>query len=135
MTIDVIDPSLHVSTIPTTYTGPGTVVGHTRQGGNETEVDGYFTSTGNATQVNVGFKPTRVKVVNTTDVIEWEWKLGMLATHTLKTVAAGTVTDDTSSAILPTEQGGTTDIAGNWIVTFSAALCGTSKNITFSIEG
>ena len=136
MTTDVIDPSLHTSSIPTTYTGPGTVVGHTIQsGGDETDVHGYFTSTGNATQINIGFRPMHIKIVNITDVILWEWMYGFPATDVVKVVTGGTTTVDTGSAIVPTEQAGLTNVAGNWIVTLSATLCATSKLICFHVEG
>lgn len=138
MTTDIIDPSFHLSAFPSgnLYTGPGTVVGNTIQsGGDETDVHGYFTSTGNATQINIGFRPMRIKVVNTTDNIQWEWLYGFPATNSQKTVAAGTVTQDTGSAIVPTDQAGLTNIEGNWIATLSATLCGTSKNIVFHVEG
>lgn len=135
MTTDVIDTSMHLAAFPATYTGPGTVVGNCVQsGGEETDVHGYFTSDGNATQVNIGFKPLHIKVINETDVIIWEWMYGLAATHAIKVVTAGTTTVDTGSAIVPSEASGTGP-AGNWIVTFSAGLCGTSKNIVWHIEG
>jgi hypothetical protein len=132
MTTDVIDISLHTSTIPTTYTGPGTVVGNTvSSAGVDNEVSGHFTSTGNATQIDLGFRPLEVTVFNETDGLEWEWKYGMAATHTIKTTFTGPViATDTTSAITVTDGG-----SGNWTVLFSAALCGTSKNIIFEIDG
>lgn len=136
MTTSIIDPALHVSSFPTTYTGAGTLIGNCIQsGGDETDVHGYFTSNGNTVQINIGFNPMHIKIMNTTDVIVWEWMYGMAATNTLKTVTAGTTTVDTGSAIVPTDQGGLTNIEGNWIVTLSATLCGTSKLIVFHIEG
>ena len=136
MTTDVIDPSLHVSSFPATYTGPGTLIGHCVQsGGDETDVHGYFTSDGNAVQINIGFRPMRIRVFDETDVILWDWMYGLAATHTIKQVTGGTTTVDTGSAIVPTEQAGVNNIAGNWIVTLSATLCSTAKNICFHIEG
>jgi hypothetical protein len=136
MATDIIDPSMHLSAFPSTYIGPGTVVGNCVQsGGDETDLHGYFTSDGNATQINIGFRPMRIRVTNTTDVILWDWMYGFPATDTIKTVSGGTVTLDTGSAIVSTEQAGLTNIAGNWITTLSATLCGTSKNICFHIEG
>ena len=68
---------------------------------------GSFTGDGTICYVTLGFKPRYVKLVNLTDRITNEFFGDMAATHTLKTVAAGTVTDDTASAITP--RGGTTD--------------------------
>ncbi len=74
MTTDIIDTSLHVATIPSTYTGPGTVVGNINSaGGVVSDLSGYFTSTGNATEIRIGFRPRWVKVINDTDSIIWEW--------------------------------------------------------------
>lgn len=53
----------------------------------------------------IGFKPRYVKFVNLTDRTIFEFFEGMAATHTLKTVAAGTVTDDTNSAIVVSASG------------------------------
>ena len=134
MTTDVIDTSLHVSSFPTTYIGAGTIIGNCRQSGSvEQDVHGFFTSDGNPVQINVGFKPLEVKLINETDTLIWEWQYGMAATHTLKTAGTPTVAIDTTSAIVvsePAPNGG-----GNWIVTTSAAAAGTSKNILFKIEG
>jgi hypothetical protein len=132
MTTDIIDPSLHDASIPATYTGPGTVVGNTVQsGGDETDVHGYFTSDGNATQVNCGFRPLEVDVFNDTDGIKWEWQYGMATSHSVKFTYTGpTIAIDTNSQIICTDGG-----AGNWTVTLGATLCGTSKNICFKIEG
>lgn len=133
MTTDVIDPSLHTSSIPATYTGPGTVVGNTVQSGpSEEDVFGHFTSTGNATQINVGFKPMKIKVVNTTDAITWEWTYGMPAADAVKIVLGGSLagTLDTGGAFTIADGG-----SGNFTVTLSATVCGTSKNICFEIEG
>jgi hypothetical protein len=136
MSTDIIDPSLHTTTIPTTYTGPGTLIGNPRQsGGLDCNVYGYFTSDGNAVQINVGFRPLEVHLDNMTDGIEWDWFYGYAATDTIKTVLGGSLSRaiDTTSAIVPSEpapSGG-----GNWIVTLSAAAVGTSKLICFQIDG
>lgn len=52
-----------------------------------------------AYSTTVGFTPTRVRYLNLTTRVEFEWISGMAATHTLKSVAAGTRTDDTGTAI------------------------------------
>ena len=57
----------------------------------------------------VGFTPTYVRYLNLTTRVEYEWYTGMAATHTLKSVAAGTRTDDTATAI--TVSGGTITVA------------------------
>jgi len=128
----IIDPSLHVSSFPATYTGPGTLIGNALQtGSQDTELYGYFTSvTGDPVQINVGFQPLKVEIVNETDTILWTWQYGLAATHSVKTVAAGTVTVDTGSAVTVS-----TDVAGNCTVTLSTTLCGAAKNILFHISG
>lgn len=136
MSTDIIDTSFHGSAFPSTYIGPGTIPAHCAQSaGTETDVHGYFTSAGNAVQLNVGFKPLEVRIINTTDAIEWEWMNGFPATNTIKTVLGGSLTRalDATSAIVvsePAPNGG-----GNWIVTLSAALVGSAKNICFKVEG
>lgn len=97
-------------------------------------VAGYFTSNNNLTVIPVGFVPTRIKIWNDTDGIEWEWMYGMAATHTIKTNTTGpAITNDTSSAIVvyADSAGGQGDVA---YVQLSAALCGNSKRIAFRIE-
>jgi hypothetical protein len=135
VTTSIIDPSLHVSSFPATYTGPGTLIGNPRQsGGLDCSVDGYFTSNGNTIQVNVGFRPLHVRVKNMTDGLQWEWAYGMPATDTLKTTnSTGVVSTDTGSAIVPSEDA--SNQSGNWIVTLSSTLAGTSKLILFEIDG
>lgn len=131
MTTDVIDAGVY--TRPTSYTGPGTVDGHCLVGGGvDDHITGYFTSTGNATQINAGFRPRSVKVVNTTDAITWAWQHGMPDADSVKIVLGGSLagTLDTGAAITVATSGG-----GNYTVTFSTTLCGTSKNICFELEG
>jgi hypothetical protein len=133
MTTDIIDSSLHTATIPATYTGPGTVVGNcSSAGGVDSDLSGYFTSDGNATQINLGARPRSIKIVNDTDGITWEWMRGMAATHSIKTTFSGpTIALDTGTAIAVTEAA---TGSGNWTVTLSATLCATSKLICFWIE-
>ena len=50
--------------------------------------------------VTVGFAPKYVRYLNLTTRVEFEWYDGMTATHCLKSVAAGTRTDDTGSGIV-----------------------------------
>lgn len=134
--VDVIDTSLHTTSIPTGYTGLGTVVGNAYTSAGVVEMTSvFFTSTGAATDVLIGYRPTSVKVVNETDSITWEWIRGMAVANSLKTVLSGpTLTLDTGSAINPTEPGGVGS-GGNWKLTLSATLCGTSKAIRVLVLG
>jgi hypothetical protein len=70
----------------------------------------------------------RVKVINMTDVIVWEWHRGMAATNTLKTVAAGTTTVDTTLGDRRVRRQPTTATT----VTLSAALAASAKASSFS---
>ena len=128
MPTQIIDTSLHTAAIPATYTGPGNLVGNAVNSLGE-DVFGYFTSAGNVVQLNVGFQPLKVEITDVTGVLQWTWTLGMPATNTLKT-ATGAMTVDATSAIVVA-----TDLAGNGIVTLSAALVGTGKVINYHIEG
>lgn len=135
MTTNIIDPSMHLSSFPTTYTGNGTLVGNTTQGAGVPErVNGNFTSNGNATQINSGFLPTHIYIVNTTDGITWEWMQGMPAANSVKTTLGGSLASvqDTGSAFTITKDGSPGNVCS---VTLSATLCGTSKNICFEIYG
>lgn len=51
--------------------------------------------------ITLAFRPRYIRVVNETTRVEAEWFDGMVATNTLKTVAAGTRTLDTTSLIAP----------------------------------
>jgi hypothetical protein len=61
---------------------------------------GTFTGDGTICEVNLGFKPRYVKLINLTDRIVNEISDTMAATQTLKTVAAGTMTLDTDTDLL-----------------------------------
>lgn len=87
---------------------------------------GSFTSDGGVATVTLGYNPTVFKVVNSTDTIVWEKTAGMAAANCVKTVAAGTTTIDTGSAIL---------LNGDGTVTLSTTLCGTSKAISWIAFG
>jgi len=131
MTTSIIDASLHTSSFPATYTGPGTLIGNPLQtGSQDTELYGYFTSNGNAVQINCGFQPLKVELTDVTDVILWTWQYGMPATDSVKVVTAGTTTVDTTSAIVVS-----TDVAGDCTVTISAAAASTAKLILYHISG
>ena len=135
MTTDVIDIALNTSAFPSTYTGPGTLIGNPRRDtGDNNHLYGYFTSDGNAVNIPLGFKPLSVRLKNMTDGIDWEWQYGMAATDTRKTTLTGPViATDTTSAIVPSEL--SANGGGNWQVLISAAAAGTAKLILFEIEG
>jgi hypothetical protein len=130
MPTKIIDTSLHVSTFPAAYTGPGTLIGNPVQSGDDTCcVYGYFTSDGNVVQINCGFAPLEVECIDVTGVLVWRWQRGMPATNSIKT-ATGATTIDTASMFTIT-----TDLAGNGYVTLSATLVGTGKVISYRIQG
>jgi hypothetical protein len=130
MPTQIVDTSLHSSSFPATYTGPGNLIGNCLSSGDDaSDVYGYFTSAGNAVQINCGVAPKLVEVTDVTGVLMWRWQLGLPATNTIKT-ATGAMTVDTTSAIVVT-----TDPAGNALATLSAALCGTGKVIYFHVQG
>lgn len=132
MATNIIDTNIKGATFPPTYTGLGTIAASARTyGDNARQVtSGFFTSNGNATQINCGFRPLKIRLLNVTDTILWDWMYGMGATQSLKTVTAGTVTIDTTSTFTVTGQN-----AGNFNVTLSVAANGTGKLLLYEIEG
>lgn len=139
MTTSIIDTAFHGTSFPagSIYTGPGTLIGNPINSpeGSAQGVSGFFTSNGNAIQINVGFVPTRVEIVNTTDGITWMWEFGMPAANSVKTTLGGSFASvqDTGSAITVT--GSVTDGSGGiGTVTLSATLAGTAKNITYKVN-
>ncbi len=138
MATDIIDTMFHGTSFPSSYTGPGTLIGNPLNDGADAGgqgVAGYFTSDGNAVQINLGFVATEVEIVNTTDGITWYWQRGMPAANSVKFVLGGSLagTQDTGSAITVT--GSTSDgTGGNGNVTLSSTVCGTAKNITYKIS-
>lgn len=135
VTTEVIDIALAKSTFPATYVGPGTLIGNPKRSGDVSNHQFLkFTSNGNAVAVPLGFLPRKIRVVNDTDAIVWEWQYGMGATHSIKTVLGGSLTAalDTGSAITFTAD----ELAnGCATVTLSATLCGTSKTICVEFDG
>lgn len=83
---------------------------------------GGFTGDATATIVTVGFKARYVKVFNETDAITWEWVKGMAATKSFKTVTAGTLTVDATSAIVDNDDG---------TFTIAAATAAAAKVLTW----
>lgn len=133
MTTSIIDGALNVSSFPSTYTGPGTLIGNVRKMGDVSNHQWYnFTSNGNTIQLNVGFLARKVRIINTTDGITWEWQYGMPAADSVKFVLGGSLagTLDTGAAITINDE-----LAGNGYVTLSAAAAGTSKNICVEVIG
>lgn len=88
---------------------------------------GSFTGDGTATVITLGFTARRIEVFNGTDTIMWVWNEGMAATTSVKTVAAGTMTTDATSAIVVS--------AANKTATLSAGLCVAAKAITYAAWG
>jgi hypothetical protein len=141
MTTNGIDVTFHGSSFPATYIVPGAlqVLGFTSTAnlliGNplfsdDGDISGYFTGAGNVVDIPVGTEVAAVTITDVTDNIRWDWYRGMAATNTIKTVAAGTRTVDTTSAISVS-----TDLAGNSTITLSAALAAASSLLIYEIEG
>jgi len=130
MPTQIIDTSLHTSAIPATYVGPGNLVGNCQHSGDDAcDIYGFFTSAGNAVQINCGFAPKLAEAIDVTGVLTWKWQLGLPATNTLKSSASAMSIDTTSAIVV------TTDPAGNALVTLSAALVGSGKTIQFHVQG
>lgn len=131
MTTSVIDVTLHGSSFPATYIGDGTLIGNPLLSlDGVIAITGYFTGPGNAVSIPLGFQPTYIIVADETNVITWEWFRGQAAGHCWKSVAAGTMTIDTTSEISVS-----TDAAGNTTVTLGATLAASSANLSYRIEG
>lgn len=130
MATKTIDLAFHGSTFPTTYVGKGDLVGNPVLNRSGDIVSGYFTGTGDAVNIPVGFAPAKIEIVDETNVVLWKWYRGMTAGNTVKQVTAGTTTVDTGSAITVT-----TDYAGNGTVALSATLAASAANLIYRIEG
>lgn len=74
---------------------------------------GLNTGDGTVLTVNLGFRPKKVEILNQTDITLWTKIDGMVDANTLKTVAAGTMTIDTASAIVITNTGFTYSATAN----------------------
>lgn len=75
-----------------------------------------------AVTLTVGFLPRAVKWVNLTDRIQYEWYEGMAANTTLKTIANGTRSLETSDGIT---------VASTGIITIDADIVLQSKQYTW----
>lgn len=139
MTTDVVDGAFHLSAFPSgnIYTGPGNKIGNVKSSLNgDAHMFLNITSGGNAIQILCGFPPRRVRVVNTTDGITWEWVYGMPAANSLKTVISGpTITQDTGSAITVAGDGVPVQNSNIGSVTLSATLAGSAKNLCVELVG
>ena len=130
MTTDVIDTQFHLSAFPANYVGVGTLIGNPYHNIDSDELNGYFTGSGNDVKIAVGYAVQEIEIINVTDNIIWLWRKGFPATNTLKTVAAGTRTVDTTSAAVVT-----TDLQGKSTVVLAAAAVPSGKLIAYSIKG
>jgi|GEM_PF-3253861 len=132
MTTKYIDTTISGSSFPTTYIGAGTVAANCiTSAGVVNLTTGNFTSDGSTIVINLGFQPRRVSVVNETDTLLWGKQVGMAAANCTK-ITSTTLSVETGSDIL-FNQANTGE--GNWTVTLSSTLCGSSKAISFVIEG
>lgn len=133
MTTSIIDGALNASSFPTTYTGPGTLIGNARKMGDVSNHQWYnFTGNGNTIQINCGFLARKIRVINVTDSITWEWQYGMPAADSVKFVLGGSLagTLDTGSAITVNDE-----LAGNGYVTLSTTCAPSAKNICVEVIG
>lgn len=71
-----------------------------QDGGVSNLAQGSFTGAGADVDVICGFKPRYIKVINLTDRTTYEITADMAAGKALKTVAAGTMTEDTAGILL-----------------------------------
>lgn len=103
-----------------------TVSATSRSAGINNFASGSFTSDNTITEVTLGFTPRYIKVINSTDNIQWDKIEGMAAANSMKTVG-GTVaiTVDTTGAI--------TIAAGS--MSLSAAAVGSAKAISWVAFG
>jgi len=132
MATKYIDTAISGSSFPTTYIGSGTLAANCiTSGGVVNLTTGNFTSSGDAVVINIGFQPRRISVLNETDTILWGKQVGMSAANCTK-ITSTTLSVETASDIL-FNQANTGE--GVWTITLSSTLAGTSKAISFVIEG
>lgn len=103
----------------------------TNDGGVSNLAIGSFTGTGAGVDCNCGFKPRYVKVINVTDRTTYEITSDMVAGNALKTVAAGTMTDDASGITL-TDGNSTSGLRG---LSIPAAIAINAKVIYYIAFG
>lgn len=85
------------------------------------QATGSFVSDGTPVTISLGFTAQHVVLINETDLVRFERLANQPAANSIKTVAAGTMTLDTTTAIA---------VAGNTI-TISAAAAPTGKTFRF----
>ena len=89
--------------------------------------------------ITVGFSPKKVRWVNLTDRIEWEWQVGVANGTSLKTVAAGTRTLDTADVAISVMDASTgsapTVVKGANVVTIAAAVILQNKQYQYEVTG
>ena len=143
MATKYIDLNLHAASIPSTYIPPGYLQSAGSGSGTTnilvgnpvvsppgmSRISGYFTATGDAVVIPLGTEATRVRVMDMTDNVSWEWLRGLPATDSVKSVAAGTTTIDTTSGISVT-----TDNTNKSTVTIAAATAVNNSLLIFEID-
>lgn len=89
--------------------------------------------------ISVGFAPTKVRWINLTDRIEWEWHFGMADGTTLKTIADGTRTLDTADVAISVADTNTgvapVTFKPTFAVTIAAAVILQNKQYQYEILG
>lgn len=146
MTTKYIDPAFHGASFPASYVPPGNLqalgctatsqmlIGNVVSKPGADVLSGYFTSDGSTMVIPVGFAATKIKIINWTDGLQWEWMYGAPATDSIKiTDATPAIATDTNSQIVITADaaGGNGDVAS---VTLGATLCGSAKVLSYRIE-
>lgn len=94
---------------------------------------GSSTGAGAVIDVTLGFKPRYVRIFNETDATMWEKFADQVDANTAKTVTAGTLTKDTTSAIVL--KGGAAEDDSYMGFEMSAALAANGKALVWSAWG
>lgn len=129
MTTKIIDCAFTGTAFPTTYIGPGTLVGNIiSDAGVNRRTAGNFASTNDAVELYLGYRPISIEIYNETDAVLWKKTAGMVAANAIKIDTA--VATDANSYITFTDMG-----SGNYRVLISATLVGNAKAISFVVEG
>mgnify|MGYP003395193154 CR=1 FL=1 len=92
-----------------------------------------------AKTISIGFLPTKVRWVNSTDRVEYEWVTGNANGTTLKSVANGTRTLDTADVAISVASADTgsspVTVKGTYVVTIAAAAILQNKVNYFEVIG
>jgi hypothetical protein len=129
--MSTIDIALHTASFPASYTGPGTLIGNPRLSEPSATLALYWTGDGTTLTIPLGDEPLKVEVIDTTNNIVWTWLRGMAATKCFKSVAAGTQTIDTTSAIVAAAVDGS---LGNFTLTLSSGLNAAAAALVAAIK-